>query len=410
MAGDINNDEYIASLMKQDAKNATKKYELVGIDAFNPKRSKSGAPKPNTNFLRHIIRQTDSHNAALLAREAEESNARLRRMNHDKARAVKREEVRKERKTEGRLTPVLSDEEEAQRRPSKRRHDDDRQDGGRYDNRKRRRRSEDSQSRKHRSRSRSRDRHRDRRKHDDRENRSAGRKKSVEHRRDRRHSDSEEETLRKKHKSSSRHHRRRSRSASSVGSRSPPSHTNQSKTRHGRRDRSRSPGPSSRRHRADKSSSKEAASSSKHRRHSPAPASDSDPLEAIVGPLPPHMAPSVRSRGRGAHKANSMGMDSRFSSTYNPAMDARPPSDVEDDWGESVDAFRDRMRWKQQGAERLKAAGFTDDQVKKWEKGDMKDEQDVTWTKSGQKREWDRGKVVDEDGDVDVKAEWGRLT
>jgi hypothetical protein len=39
----------------------------------------------------------------------------------------------------------------------------------------------------------------------------------------------------------------------------------------------------------------------------------------------------------------------------------------------------------------------------------MKDEEDVTWTKQGQKREWDRGKVVDEEGDVDVKADWGRL-
>tara|TARA_R110002003_G_scaffold186_1_gene14517 strand:- start:24542 stop:25438 length:897 start_codon:yes stop_codon:yes gene_type:complete len=99
----------------------------------------------------------------------------------------------------------------------------------------------------------------------------------------------------------------------------------------------------------------------------------------------------------------------RFSSSYDPAIDVRPASDAEDNWGESVEAFRDRMRWKQQGAERLKAAGFTDDQLKKWEKGDMKDEEDVTWTKQGQKREWDRGKVVDEEGDVDVKAEWGRL-
>lgn len=31
-------DEYVASLLTQDAKDATKKYELVGIDAFNPKK------------------------------------------------------------------------------------------------------------------------------------------------------------------------------------------------------------------------------------------------------------------------------------------------------------------------------------------------------------------------------------
>lgn len=38
MSGGTNDDEYIAKLLVQDAKNATKKYELVGIDAFNPKR------------------------------------------------------------------------------------------------------------------------------------------------------------------------------------------------------------------------------------------------------------------------------------------------------------------------------------------------------------------------------------
>jgi hypothetical protein len=38
MTGNIEDDEYVASVLKQDAKNATKKYDLVGIDAFNPKR------------------------------------------------------------------------------------------------------------------------------------------------------------------------------------------------------------------------------------------------------------------------------------------------------------------------------------------------------------------------------------
>jgi hypothetical protein len=38
MTGNIDDDEYVASLIKQDAQNAKKKYELVGIEAFNPKR------------------------------------------------------------------------------------------------------------------------------------------------------------------------------------------------------------------------------------------------------------------------------------------------------------------------------------------------------------------------------------
>lgn len=38
MKKDLEDDEYVAELLMQDAKNATKKYELVGIDAFNPRR------------------------------------------------------------------------------------------------------------------------------------------------------------------------------------------------------------------------------------------------------------------------------------------------------------------------------------------------------------------------------------
>lgn len=87
----------------------------------------------------------------------------------------------------------------------------------------------------------------------------------------------------------------------------------------------------------------------------------------------------------------------------------RPNSDEEDEWGLKIEAYRDRQKWKQQGAERLRAAGFTDEQVKKWEKGGEKTEEDVKWAKKGEGREWDRGKVVDDDGDVEVKAEWGRL-
>jgi hypothetical protein len=104
-----------------------------------------------------------------------------------------------------------------------------------------------------------------------------------------------------------------------------------------------------------------------------------------------------------------MGIESRFSSTYDPSMDLRPGSDAEDDWGEALEVMRDRERWKQQGADRLRAAGFKDEQVKKWEKGGDPTEDDVVWSKKGQDREWDRGKIVDEDGDVELKADWGRL-
>ncbi|KAF3040231.1 hypothetical protein E8E12_000160 [Didymella heteroderae] len=147
----------------------------------------------------------------------------------------------------------------------------------------------------------------------------------------------------------------------------------------------------------------------KSRRRSHNPASDSDPLEAIVGPPPPPPKSTVRSRGRGALKGNSLGIESRFSTDYDPSLDLKPGSDVEDDWGEALEVMRDRERWKQQGADRLRAAGFKDEQVKKWEKGGNPMEEDVVWKKKGQDREWDRGKVVDDDGDVALKVAWGRL-
>ena len=104
-----------------------------------------------------------------------------------------------------------------------------------------------------------------------------------------------------------------------------------------------------------------------------------------------------------------MGIESRFSSTYDPAVDVCVGSDKEDDWGDALEALRDRSRWKQQGADRLRAAGFTEEQVKKWERGEEQNEDDVVWKRKGEAREWDRGKVLDEDGDVGVETDFGRL-
>ena len=138
------------------------------------------------------------------------------------------------------------------------------------------------------------------------------------------------------------------------------------------------------------------------------PASESDPLEAIIGPPPPPPAPNVRARGRGTFASGSA-MDTHFSSTYDPSIDVLPNSDSENDWDQALEALKDRQRWKQQGAERLRSAGFTEDEVSKWEKGGERTEGDVRWRGKGEDREWDRGKVVDEDGVVDTRPEWGRL-
>jgi hypothetical protein len=38
MQNGIDDDEYVAKLLKQDAKTTAKKYEMVGLDAFLPQR------------------------------------------------------------------------------------------------------------------------------------------------------------------------------------------------------------------------------------------------------------------------------------------------------------------------------------------------------------------------------------
>ena len=96
-----------------------------------------------------------------------------------------------------------------------------------------------------------------------------------------------------------------------------------------------------------------------------------------------------------------------------------PGTDEQDDWDGALEALRDRQKWRQQGADRLRAAGFSEKEIDSWEhtkldaKGDkVMDEADVKWNKKGEGREWDRGKVAGEDGDdafVHVKPEWGRL-
>jgi hypothetical protein len=56
MAGNLDDDEYVASLIKQDAQTAKKKYELVGLDAFNPKRCVTSLP--HTSYCNHLAGQS----------------------------------------------------------------------------------------------------------------------------------------------------------------------------------------------------------------------------------------------------------------------------------------------------------------------------------------------------------------
>ncbi|KAF2709767.1 hypothetical protein K504DRAFT_379566 [Pleomassaria siparia CBS 279.74] len=419
MAGDnLHDDEYVAKLLKEDAKSTARKYEMVGLDAFMPQRSRTGAPKPNTNFLRHIIRQTDNHNAALLAKEAEDSRSRLRRMNREREREARmnrdkdHQANRDDRRGEERSTPVELNKE---RGDSKRKRvnysDDDEEQRLNQRRRHHHRGSKSSRSQRERERSRDNGRERTRHEHSDDDNSKRRSRHSIHsHDMERRHRDRKSEDRKntgKEEHSNHRHRRRRSQSRSRSISRSPSPRTRHKSSRGQQTPRSpaRFKSPDRRRSRP-----KPTTGPIHSKRRFPSPDSDSDPLEAIVGPLPPLVQPPVRSRGRGAYKASITAMDSRFSTDYNPSTDVHINSDIEDDWDDALGALKDRERWKQQGAERLKAAGFSEEQVRKWEKGDEKTEEDVRWAKRGEGREWDRGKVVDSHGDVDLKAEWGRLT
>ncbi|KAL8748506.1 MAG: hypothetical protein Q9199_008175, partial [Rusavskia elegans] len=74
-------DDYVAQLLAKDAKDRTIKFSSYGLQAILPKRPTTNAPKPNTRFLKNIIKETDSHNAALRAKEIADARLRLRGIN-----------------------------------------------------------------------------------------------------------------------------------------------------------------------------------------------------------------------------------------------------------------------------------------------------------------------------------------
>jgi hypothetical protein len=363
-AGEALDDDYVVSLLLKDADANKKRYLSSGLGSLLSKPRTGNAPKPNTRFLRNIIKETDSHNAALKAKEEEESRARLRDLRNEQ-------------------------------RGSKRSHDDALENGSR-----KRQRGEDNPGRwanvlgglgnKSGSSARTDPSSRSQEKHND-----------SRHRRDRRRSRSPNRQSR------SRRHGKEAASSSTRRHRSPPPRRNEHRS-------------TARRRGKDRSSSRSGSPERRRTRQTNVAeedAEDSDPLEDIIGPRPP---PKVVPRGRGAYKPTST-IDARFDPNYNPRtdVDLSPDDGERDDWDMALEALRDRAKWRAQGGERLRAAGFSEDEVKKWEKGSglvgegndgaEKDIDDVRWTKKGESREWDRGKVVGEDGGVDLKPEWGRL-
>ncbi|KAL2009049.1 hypothetical protein VTN00DRAFT_7243 [Thermoascus crustaceus] len=432
-------DDYVAQLLAKDARESSIKYSALGMQAYMPRRPTSGAPKPNTRFLRHIIKETDNHNAALKRKEEEEARERMRQLRAGRSgdsrdgRESKRRRVDDEKrddKSRSRRSreDSYADSEDERRSRRHRRRDDSEESGSERHRHSRRHRHRDDE-----------DHHRSRRRRDRSRERSRSRSRSPRHERERdRHRRHRRERDRHSHRSVPRS-RSRSRSPRSSKRRKhrDEDYDDRHRSREGHRTSSRTPSP---RDRPRKSRN----DTPRHASRSPSPAAkenhlqgdDSDPLEDLVGPLPPSAnggngAP-VRPRGRGAYKTNTSNIDAHFAPGYDPTLDVhldddddqgtttkptrRPVAGLmteDDDWDMALEALRDRALWKQKGADRLREAGFGESVVERWSSSNFasagekeRSIEDVKWVKKGEGREWDRGKVVGEDGHVDVKAPW----
>ncbi|KAL4781816.1 hypothetical protein BJX76DRAFT_334516 [Aspergillus varians] len=384
--GDPDNDDYVAQVLAKEARDSSMKYSVLGMEAYKPTRPTGSAPKPNTRFLRHIIKETDNHNSALKRKEEREARERMRQL---------------------RDQPPSSAHDNSREHRYRRSHgSNDR------DSRRERKDGDDRHLSHRRRRSRSTSLDRDRPYASRRERESRGRDDDR-HRRSRksqRHGSYSRSRSRSPHERASGSHRHR---------------------RHRRRSSSRSRSPEIRESRKDRGSS--------HRKHSQNSAPDSknklsgdesDPLEDLVGPLPKEKAP-IRSRGRGAYKPNASNIDAHFAADYDPSLDVQPEDDEtqtshrssrrpvaglmtgDDDWELALEALRDRARWKQKGEDRLREAGFNSDIVDRWKSSastapgnDESVVDNVKWSTKSEGREWDRGKVVDGDGHINVKAPW----
>ncbi|KAI8967233.1 hypothetical protein BDF20DRAFT_840319 [Mycotypha africana] len=71
-------DKYVADLILKEAQEKRKKYEKVGIQAYEPSSSRANRPKFSAGFLLNVVKQTDSSNRAAI-RSNQETITKLRR-------------------------------------------------------------------------------------------------------------------------------------------------------------------------------------------------------------------------------------------------------------------------------------------------------------------------------------------
>ncbi|KAG5936083.1 hypothetical protein E4U53_000290 [Claviceps sorghi] len=384
-------DDYVAGLLAQDAKDCSLKYSAMGMEAFRDNKKPASGPKPNTRFLRHIIRDTDAHNKALLAKETAESKARLSHLEHaeETRRRKAHPDVRDIRRRQmGDIHAILG----GRKRP--------REDGGRDSRQKLRDKENDTHT-------------------DIQDNRASPiRTDLFGDRADsrQRHYRLSERDSDRKPAPSDRHKQKRERSRGHGCAEFSEDDENKERRRRSTRRRSRSPrdehdGRDERRrrhrHRSRDRWSRTRCSSPK-RDAKPTTLlreDDSDPLEDFIGPAPP-----ANHRGRGTI-GGAAALDRRFSETYDPKLDVGMEDGDDDPWDEAVESYRDRQKMRLNQDQRMKEAGFSEEQIQRAKGSQKKAEPHVVWSKAGEKREWDKGKGLSAEGDGnrDVGRDVGRM-
>ncbi|KAG8167596.1 hypothetical protein KVR01_003285 [Diaporthe batatas] len=381
---DLLTDDHVAELLAKEAKDCSLKYSTMGMEAYTSSSPSSSRPankaKPNTRFLRNIIKGTEHHNKTLTAKELADSQARLKELadtEEEKRRRYKPTANEIRGRQLGNIAALLQGQPAQKRKRAAATEEEitDLQKARAAEDARRladtaaaRKRARDKDGKRRRSL----ERYQARRGRDD-DGRDRSRRANT--------SSGDEDPV-----SDDRGRRHRSRSPTS----SPRKHRHRSPLRREHKEKGTQRSSNRSGHSAE-----QAESLSQHVRKDEEDI-DSDPLEDLIGPAPPPNKP----RGRGALRGVS-GMDSRFSSDYDPKSDVQMEDENgRDDWDDALEALRDRARYRQQGADRLREAGLNEDQIKKWEKGGDKSVDDVQWTKAGEKREWDRGK----DGDREVEG------
>ncbi|EXJ79586.1 hypothetical protein A1O3_07865 [Capronia epimyces CBS 606.96] len=387
-SADLDNDDYVAKLLTEDARKSSIRYASMGTYALMAKRPANAAPKPNTRFLKTLVREADNHNAALKKKEELEARIRLRNLRGAKdSHTVDRDTVgqrrrhshpHRERGSEGKRH--MSDDEEGERNVRYTRNEKERSD-------RRSRSPERDGGGDERSRRRARKKHSDDYSgKDDREKRSHN------------------------HQSSNRPlSRLRSRSREIQGK---DRGRLDRKIRHSHRDSAAR--PEQRRLDNEDETHRSQHTQRRSRSSSSSSSASSDPLPSLIGPRPRDNRTTRRGRGF-SRNPRSSNIDAHFSSSYDPSLDVdtEEKSYAEgqgggDDWDNALEALRDRRAWKAKQTDRMREAGFDEDEIKRWEASSARpgigdgdfDIRHVKWRKPGEGREWDAGKTQDEPDEV----------